>query len=77
MRSGDVFAPKAMTIPRGGTVRVTNRDLKTHNWTDPGIFSSGDMTATSMPYSFRFTYTGTYQFECTIHSGMTGSVTVT
>jgi plastocyanin len=76
MKRGNVFAPATMTVPFGATVKVTNQDLGvTHNWTDPGLFSSGNL-GFGGTYSFRFTYTGTYQFECTIHAGMTGSITV-
>jgi plastocyanin len=77
MRSGNLFEPRTLTVPLGGTVKVTNQDLGvTHNWTDPGIFTSSNLSYRGT-YAYGFTYTGSYLFECTLHSGMTGSLTVT
>ncbi len=75
MMTGNQFSPKAMTISVGDTVRATNLDSVRHDWTDPGVFSSGDL-APGQAYSFRFDSTGRFDFECTIHAGMTGTITV-
>ena len=75
MIAGNQFSPKTMTIAVGDTVRATNADSVRHNWTDPGVFASGDLRP-GQSFSYRFDAAGTFQFECTIHAGMTGSITV-
>lgn len=76
MVTGNQFSPKTMTIASGDTVQVVNVDAVRHNWTDPGVFASGDLRP-GQSFSYLFGSTGTFQFECTIHPGMTGSITVT
>lgn len=75
MRTGDVFDPSSLTINRGGTVTVTNKDLQAHNWTDSGVFMSGDLPPQGKA-SYTFHVAGTFSYECTIHSGMGGVITV-
>ena len=73
------FSPPSMTIVAGTTIKVTNDDQVVHTWTStsgPTAFNSGDLNP-GASYRFTFTVAGTYAYECTIHTFMTGSVTVT
>ena len=64
-------------MPLGSTVTVTNDDSVTHTWTATGgAFNSGPL-APGASFSFTFTQPGTYNYLCTIHTFMTGTVTVT
>ena len=76
--SAFAFHPSTVSVPVGSTVTVTNNDAPvTHSWTATGgAFNSGPL-APGVSYSFTFTQPGTYNFVCTFHSFMTGTVTVT
>ncbi len=75
--SNFAFSPSGVSIPVGSTVTVTNNDTVTHTWTATGgAFNSGPL-APGSSFSFTFTQPGTYGYLCTIHTFMTGSVTVT
>jgi plastocyanin len=72
------FSPSAVTITKGGTVTWNNEAGTTlHNVTfttsgapsNIGNFSSGTSSRT-------FDAAGTYQYHCTNHSSMTGTVKV-
>ena len=73
------FSPAAVTVARGGTVTWSNEGATaTHNVTfaatagaptNIGNFPSGTASRT-------FNTAGTYSYQCTNHSGMSGSVTV-
>jgi plastocyanin len=69
------FDPESVTISTGDTVRWTNMDSANHTATgstfDSGILEEGDS------YEFTFTETGTFEYYCSIHPEMEGTVTVT
>ncbi len=73
-----LFSPRALTVPVGTTVRVTNQDDPTHDWTsDTALWASGQL-ARNESFSYRFNVAGTFTYMCQRHGGdMTGSVTVT
>jgi plastocyanin len=60
----------------GDTVEVTNNDSVGHTWTaaggefDSGTLNSGDS------FEFTFEEAGDFDFSCSIHPNMTGSITV-
>ena len=70
------FSPDEITVAEGGTVTVTNEDSASHTFTsEDGNFdlpldgsASGSVTLTVGP--------GSYDFLCTIHPSMTGTLTV-
>lgn len=67
--------PATATV--GGSVKVTNNDTTTHTWTSrDGVFDSGRL-AEQATFEFVFDEPGEYEFFCTIHPSMTGSITVT
>jgi plastocyanin len=75
MVDGNRFRPARITISRGDRVRWVNRDNVVHTTT-----SSRDLwDATLAPgerFTRRFRRAGTFNYECTIHFGMTGRIVV-
>ena len=73
----DFFDPSSNTVSPGTTVTWTWRGSNAHNVTfaNSQISDSGDQTSgtfsTAMP-----TATGDYDYQCTNHAGMDGTVTV-
>ena len=64
------------TVPIGTTVEVTNQDGVTHTWTSVDeVWNSGGLSSGD---SFEFTFTdpGEYDYFCSIHPQMTGTLTV-
>jgi plastocyanin len=70
------FAPASMTVAVGTTVTWTNTDSAGHTVTaDDGSFKS-DKLGTGATFSQTFTKAGTFAYHCSIHSSMTGTITV-
>lgn len=73
---GMSFSPATISVTAGTTVTWTNNDAVTHNVTSsPALFSSGSMSH-GATYSFTFANAGTFNYSCTIHPSMTGTVVV-
>jgi plastocyanin len=74
-----MFTPSQITVAKGGTVTWTNNDNTTHTIVDDlsnvGGPHSGDI-APGSSYSFTFTKTGSFQYHCTIHPSMRGTIVV-
>ena len=70
------FSPSSLTIQVGDTVQWNNASGgNAHNVTaNNGSFASG--TSSSFTFSRTFNSAGTFGYQCTIHSGMNGSITV-
>jgi len=71
------FNPATLTVPVGTTVTWTNQDEEPHtvaakdgSFHSPGMDSHGT-------YSFTFATAGSYDYICSIHPFMTGTVVVT
>ena len=70
------FTPGSLTISKGATVTWKFDDAAKHNVTASGnIFKSPDLSSGGS-YAFTFTKPGTYNYICTIHQYMKGTVTV-
>ncbi|HEY5436023.1 MAG TPA: plastocyanin/azurin family copper-binding protein [Candidatus Limnocylindrales bacterium] len=70
------FAPASVTVAVGTTVTWTNTDSAGHTVTaDDGSFKS-DKLGTGTTFSQTFTKAGTFAYHCSIHSSMTGTITV-
>jgi len=71
------FSPSALTVAPGATVTVTNRDQVAHTVTATGgVFRTGDIPP-GQSTSFTAPKTpGTYDYICSIHQYMTGTLTV-
>ena len=70
------FNPATLTVPVGATVTWSNKDEEPHtiaakdgSFHSPGIDTNGN-------YSFTFTTAGSYDYICSIHPFMTGTVVV-
>ncbi len=75
---GNRFDPSAVTIGVGGTVTWIWGD-GVHDVTSsgsPSFPSSGIANGPPRSYPVTFSAAGVYQYECTVHNGMTGRVTV-
>lgn len=71
------FNPTTLTVPVGATVTWTNQDEEPHSVAGKdGSFHSPGMD-THGTYSFTFTTPGSYDYICSIHPFMTGTVVVT
>ena len=76
------FNPSNVTVPVGGTVKWVNDDSVGHDVTKQGgpgpNFKSGSAGGLSNGATFSETFktAGTIKYRCTIHPGMTGTVTV-
>jgi plastocyanin len=68
------FVPSSMTIKRGTTVVWTNRDLTNHTVTGRG-WDSG-IIAPDGSYRRRFDTTGAFDYSCSIHPTMQGTINV-
>ena len=74
---GIKFVPPKITVAAGDTVTWTNEDTVGHDVTGDS-FSSGDSGGLQNGDTFKFTFkkAGTFDYVCTVHPGMEGSVTV-
>ena len=73
--SGNAFEPQTVTVAPGGTVTWTFQAL--HNVTFSGTGSPANITDKSSGSDSRtFPTAGTYNYNCTIHGGMNGTVRV-
>ena len=71
------YTPSSKTITTGTTLVWSNTGALPHTVTDTsGSFDSGFVMA-GQTYARTFNTPGTYSYFCTLHPGMTGSVTVT
>jgi amicyanin len=71
------FSPATLTVPVGTTVTWTNQDEEPHTVAaKDGSFHSPGMD-THATYSFTFATPGSYDYICSIHPFMTGTVVVT
>jgi plastocyanin len=76
--SNMTFTPATKTVTKGTIVKWTNNDSYAHTVTsnDGSSFSSGTIAGGSS-FSYTANVVGTFDYHCTIHSGMTGSLIVT
>jgi plastocyanin len=70
----NLFNPAAVTVAVNTTVRWRNTGYAEHNttsaqWSSPNL-------APGASYDHMFTQAGTFTYSCTLHAGMTGSITV-
>ena len=70
------FSPQQIGVAAGTTVRWVNRDDIPHTVTSVDKLFSSPPLDTGGTYSFTFRQEGRYDYFCSIHPHMTGSVTV-
>ena len=68
------FAPQRIVVQAGTTVTWTNADDAPHTIVSK-VFKSGALD-TEDKFSFTFTTPGTYDYFCSLHPHMTGTVVV-
>jgi len=73
---GSAFSPNCFSVASGSTISVANGDARVHNFTVKGTdvavqLPGGETGKATAPAP------GTYDFVCTIHSWMTGTIIVT
>jgi plastocyanin len=74
------FDPATLTVAKGTVVTFDNKSTVDHNVifdapTPPGVADIGAF-AYGTSTTRTFGTVGTYNFHCTIHAGMTGTITV-
>jgi plastocyanin len=74
---GIAFNPEEITVAVGDTVTWTNNDSADHDVTGDD-FSSGEPGGLAGGDTFEHTFeeAGTFDYVCTVHPGMEGTVTV-
>jgi plastocyanin len=71
-----MFMPRTLTIRVGDSIRVTNKDGASHTFTaDNGSFDSGNLDQ-GQAKTLTFRTRGTFDFMCSYHPSMTGTLTV-
>jgi plastocyanin len=74
--SGSTFNPSSISVALNTTIKWTNKDGIAHTVTsDAGLFDSGNMNSNST-FSHQFTTAGSFNYHCTYHSMMIGTVIV-
>ncbi len=70
------FSPATLTVKVGTTVTWTQDDSGTkHSATDAGVFDS-TLLPQGKSFSYKFTKAGTYNYICTAHQFMKGTIIV-
>ena len=70
------FTPATLTIKPGTTVRFTNNDSFGHTVTAKDNSYNSDTIAAGTSYTHRYDTAGSYEYRCTIHSRMSGTIVV-
>ncbi|TAL04534.1 MAG: amicyanin [Rhodospirillaceae bacterium] len=70
------FSPQDITVPIGTTVTWTNRDQEIHQVVSATKTFRSAALDTGDAFSYAFTAAGTFQYTCTLHPHMTGTVHV-
>lgn len=70
------FQPKMLTVPVGSTVVWTNEDEEPHTVVTAGNGFKSKALDTDDKFSFTFRKPGTYEYFCSVHPRMTGSIVV-
>jgi plastocyanin len=73
----NTFTPAQITVNVGDTVVWTNTGRNPHDVTsDSGAFFSPRNLMNGQTFSYTATTPGTFNYQCTVHSNMTGVLTV-
>jgi plastocyanin len=76
----NIFSPMQLTVPINSTVTFVWGGMLTHNVTyiaGPMPLPTSSGTIASGIFMTNFGTVGTYDYLCTLHSGMTGRIVVT
>jgi plastocyanin len=72
---GTRYDPATLTVKRGTTVAFVNKDPFPHTVTVPGKFDSKDIAA-GKTWSYKATKAGRFDYICTLHPNMKGTLVV-
>jgi len=72
---GVKFEPAAITVRPGDTVAWSNKDPFPHTVTDRGVFDSKEI-APGKTWKWTARKPGVYDYVCTLHPNMKGTITV-
>jgi plastocyanin len=70
------FAPQRVTVKAGTTVTWTNNDDIPHTVTSSDKLVKSKALETNDKFSFTFTTPGDYEYFCSLHPHMTGTIVV-
>ncbi|HEX2712074.1 MAG TPA: cupredoxin family copper-binding protein [Candidatus Acidoferrales bacterium] len=70
------FTPASLTVSAGTTVTWINRDDVPHTVVSTEKKFKSPVLDTDEQFSYKFTDPGTYEYYCSIHPKMTGTVVV-
>jgi plastocyanin len=70
------FAPARLTVKAGTTVTWRNKDDIPHTVTSAARLFKSKALDTDDSFSFTFTEPGTYEYFCSLHPRMTGTIVV-
>jgi plastocyanin len=71
-----MFAPTAMTVPVGTTVRWKNLDGEPHTVRSVDTAFASNALDQNDSFTFKFDKPGTYRYVCSIHPQMVGTIVV-
>jgi plastocyanin len=74
---GNSFAPATATVKVGQSVAWKNNDSETHRPILSDVFDTGRLAAGATSAGTKMTTATTYEYKCTIHPSMTGTIVVT
>lgn len=74
--SNNTFSPSSVTIVTGESVTFTNANAGTHDLFFSDATRAATAKSSSWTYTRRFDSVGTFEYFCSLHNGMSGSVTV-
>jgi plastocyanin len=72
---GTRYAPATLTVKRGTTVAFVNRDPFPHTVTSTGHFDSKEIAA-NKTWKFKAKEAGRFDYICTLHPNMKGTLVV-
>lgn len=70
------FDPASKTISTGTTVKWVNKDSYEHNVDSNDDIFASDNLGEGETFTYTFEETGTYDYTCTLHTNMDGTITV-
>jgi plastocyanin len=70
------FAPQRLTVKAGTTVTWLNEDDIPHTVVATGLAFRSKVLDTDDKFSFTFTTAGTFEYFCSLHPHMTGTIVV-
>ena len=72
----NLFSPASRSVSPGTTVRWVNEGSVAHNTTGESSLWASQNLNPGQSYERTFATAGTFEYECTLHVGMTGTITV-